>query len=194
MLSHILRCLLPIGYQSETLKSATEIEMLVQLLVKLVYSVTIVALSNVLQDFLKAYSAGGTHLLICTKLGALALAALLRRGHDEYMVEEGSQSDEDKSALMLWASTCQNLILRCHGGIEPLFNAATQGAAISAIPGSMIVDAEVMVDFLYELGANANQEQRGSICSQLAGIASKKGDAQVQEQIMALLQSLNWSM
>ena len=37
MLSHILRCLLPIGYQSETLKSATEIEMLVQLLVKLVY-------------------------------------------------------------------------------------------------------------------------------------------------------------
>jgi len=41
-----------------------------------------------------------------------------------------------------------------------------------------------MVDLLYELGANANEEQRTNICRELAASASRTGNAQVSLQRM----------
>ena len=61
---------------------------MVQLMVKLVYSLNILTLSQVLQvittslpfsltllqEMMNSYTDGGLHLMMCTKLGALALA------------------------------------------------------------------------------------------------------------------------
>jgi hypothetical protein len=192
VLSHLVRCLLPLAYYSATRKDATPIELLVQLLVKLVYSLDITSLTGVLQRLKQSFSDPGLHLLACTKLGALALAALLRRGHDEYMTDEQSRTPEAAESLLKWAGECHSLIRRLSAGLDALFMASTQGS-VTAFPAAMITDAEVMVDLLYELGANANEEQRTNICRELAASASRTGSPQVQEQVTQLLTSLNWS-
>jgi hypothetical protein len=45
--------------------------------------------------------------------------------------------------------------------------AATQGTN-TALPVAMITDSEILVDLVYELGANANLLQRKQISTQLA--------------------------
>mmetsp|Transcript_11430 Transcript_11430/g.22130 ORF Transcript_11430/g.22130 Transcript_11430/m.22130 type:complete len:291 (+) Transcript_11430:1-873(+) len=190
VLCHMLRCLPPLAYLSATGRDATGIELLVQLLVKLVYSLDIVRLSQVLAGVLAAYSDAGLHLIACTKLGALALAALLRRGHDEYMSDDGQRSSQATNNLLAWAAICATLIKRFSGGLDAVFMAATQNA-VTGLPPAIITDAEVMVDLLYELGANADQEQRAVICRELAAAALRTGNPQVQEQVTQLLQSLN---
>jgi len=193
VLCQMLRCLPPLAYLSATGKEATGIELLVQLLVKLVYSLDILRLTNVLQGLLAAYTDAGLHLMACTKLGALALAALLRRGHDEYMSHDNSQpSPQETTNLLAWAAVCSTLIRRFSGGLEGVFMAATQHA-VTGLPPSIITDAEVMVDLLYELGANADQDQRALICRELASAALRTGNPQVQEQVTQLLQSLNFT-
>jgi hypothetical protein len=52
-------------------------------------------------------------------------------------------------------------------GIDALFVAATQGTN-TALPVAMITDSEILVDLVYELGANANLHQRKQISTQLA--------------------------
>ena len=54
-------------------------------------------------------------------------AALLRRGHEEYMKDEGSRSEQDKQHLLRWAAACNVLTSRLLGGLDALFIAATQG-------------------------------------------------------------------
>jgi hypothetical protein len=118
MLMHMLRCLLPMAYCVATKKNGAGMELLVQLLVKLVYTMDLPQLLAVLEhSIMNTYSDGGMHLLMCTKLGALALAALLRRGHEEYMKDERVRTEEDNAQLILWAAACQKLTARMLGGM-----------------------------------------------------------------------------
>jgi len=192
MLMHVLRCLLPLAYYLANNKNAAGMELEVQLLVKLVYTMDLVQLLAVLQHLTSTYSDGGLHLLMCTKLGALALAALLRRGHEEYMKDETLRTAQDNEQLMLWAAACQKLTVRMLGGLDALFIAATQGTN-TALPPAMITDSEILVDLVYELGANANVEQRNQISQQLAACALRTGSQEVQAQVSQLLLSLNWT-
>jgi len=192
MLSQVMRFLLPLAFFLANNKTASGMELVVQLLVKLVYMMDIVQLLSVLEDLSSGYSNGGLHLLMCTKLGALALAALLRRGHEEYMKDESTRTEEDRQSLLRWASGCNHLTARLLGGLDALFIAATQGTN-TALPAAMITDSEILVDLVYELGANANAEQRSQISRQLAACALKTGSQEVQAQVSQLLLSLNWS-
>jgi hypothetical protein len=54
---------------------------------------------------------------MCTKLGALALAALLRRGHEEYMKDEKLRTAKDNEDLLAWAEGCNHLTTRVLGGM-----------------------------------------------------------------------------
>lgn len=192
MLMHIVRCLLPLAYHVTTNKNAAGMELLVQLLVKLVYTMDVVQLLTVLNHLMASYSDGGLHLLMCTKLGALALAALLRRGHEEYMKDASLRTAQDNEQLLAWAEGCEKLTTRILGGLDALFVAATQGTN-TALPAAMITDSEILVDLVYELGANANLDQRKQISTQLASCALKTGSPEVQEQVSQLLTSLSWS-
>ena len=55
---------------------------------------------------------------MCTKLGALALAALLRRGHEEYMKDETLRTAKDNEDLLAWAEGCNHLTTRVLGGMH----------------------------------------------------------------------------
>ncbi|EKX32739.1 hypothetical protein GUITHDRAFT_148413 [Guillardia theta CCMP2712] len=212
ILDHLLRCILPTAFGMAISKQATGIELVVQLMVKLVYSLNILTLSQVLQEMMNSYTDGGLHLMMCTKLGALALAALLRRGHDEYVKEDNAGTNQ---SLVVWANLCKILIDRLLGGMDALFLAATQDKSIS-LPSQMITDSEVrtryglpsgermgvggreygpgevMVDLIYELGANAQTEQRQTIGKHLAGAAAKTGNQELKMQIVQLAQSLSF--
>ena len=63
----------------------------------------------------------------------------------------------------------------------------------TALPAAMITDSEILVDLVYELGANANLDQRGRISRQLAACALRTGSEEVQAQVSQLLMSLNFS-
>ena len=52
---------------------------------------------------------------------------------------------------------------------------ATSTGTNTALPAAMITDSEILVDLVYELGANANLDQRGRISRQLAACALRSG-------------------
>ena len=52
---------------------------------------------------------------------------------------------------------------------------------------------QILVDLVYELGANANLEQRSEISQRLAACALRTGSQEVQAQVSHLLLSLNWT-
>jgi hypothetical protein len=54
--------------------------------------------------------------------------------------------------------------------------------------------AQILVDLVYELGANADMEQRSLISRQLATSALRNGNQDVQAQVSQLLLSLNVSL
>ena len=58
----------------------------------------------------------------------------------------------------------------------------------------MLGCAQILVDLVYELGANADMEQRTLISRQLATSALRNGDQDVQAQVSQLLLSLNVSL